>query len=94
MVNNFYTITKWKGFDNFECLHCKFATLNKREMTKHIQQHIKGNPELAGLEVGEEDLPEVFEDHGLGEDVPAKKKKKQTYKPLKKDEGKGKVKDG
>lgn len=93
--NKFYTVGVWRGRDNFECRHCAFATLDRREMTKHSEGHIRGNPELAGYELPVEDLPEVDEDHGLttydqGEEVIAPVEERKTYQGPKK----GKEKKG
>ena len=95
--NKFYSVSDWRGFPNYECKHCAFATLDKSGMTQHIEGHIRGNPELAGLEIQEEELPEVDEDHGLTtydraeEDTPPVESK-ETYQGPKKGKRK-KVKD-
>lgn len=96
--NKFYFINKWRGHKNYNCKHCAFATLDRRSMTAHTQIHIRGNPELVGLEVPEEILPEVDENHGLGEDPQADEdepveKPKETYQPKKK-KGKSKKDKG
>lgn len=31
-----YTITQWRGKDNYECNHCPYATLDKENMRKHL----------------------------------------------------------
>jgi len=31
-----YRVTKWKTFDNFECLRCQYATLWLEKMQKHL----------------------------------------------------------
>ena len=82
--NKFYTVGTWHGRENFECKHCAFATLDRRDMTKHSEGHIRGTPELAGYELPVEDLPEVKEDHGLstydqGEEKAAPTEEKETY---------------
>lgn len=33
-----YKTTKWSGLDNFECLHCPFATLDRGLMIRHVRQ--------------------------------------------------------
>lgn len=81
--NKFYSVGKWRGLDNFECKHCPFATLEKRDMTKHLEVHIRGNPELAGMKLPEEDLPEASEDHGL-----STYDRKKIYQGPKKGKGK------
>lgn len=89
--NKFYTVSSWRGYPNYECKHCAFATLDQREMTKHSEGHIRGNPELAGLEMPEEDLPEVKEDHGLTTYDRAEEDetdRKETYQGPKKGKGK------
>ncbi len=64
--NKFYTVSDWRGYPNYECRHCAFKTLDRSDMTEHTERHIRGNPELAGLETPiEEELPAVDEDHGL-----------------------------
>lgn len=32
-----YRVTKWKTFDNFECLKCQYATLWIEKMVKHLE---------------------------------------------------------
>lgn len=32
-----YRVTKWRTFDNFECLKCQYATLWLEKMLKHLQ---------------------------------------------------------
>lgn len=32
-----YRVTKWKTFDNFECVKCQYATLWLEKMQKHLQ---------------------------------------------------------
>ena len=87
--NKFYFVSDWRGYDNYECKHCAFATLERGEMTKHIEGHIRGTPELAGLEVPMVVLPDVDEDHGLtSSDQSAKydppEVRKETYEGPKK----------
>ncbi len=31
-----YRVTKWKTFDNFECVRCQYATLWLEKMQKHL----------------------------------------------------------
>ncbi len=33
--NRGYRITKWKKFDNYECIHCQYSTLWIEKMEKH-----------------------------------------------------------
>ena len=40
--NKYYKKTIWKGLDNFECKNCEFSTLNRNEITQHIEKHIAG----------------------------------------------------
>lgn len=35
-----YRVTKWKTFDNFECVRCQYATLWLEKMQKHLQMGI------------------------------------------------------
>jgi hypothetical protein len=35
-ANRGYRVTKWKTFDNFECVKCQYATLWFEKMQKHL----------------------------------------------------------
>ena len=48
-----YKTTKWNGLDNFECLHCKFATLDRGL----IAQHVRGRHPTAAESGGHEPHP-------------------------------------
>jgi len=36
-MDEIYKITKWKTFDNYECLFCPYATLDRDEANGHWQ---------------------------------------------------------
>jgi hypothetical protein len=39
--NNMYKITKWANKDNYECLYCPYATLDKRLAVLHyLDKHL------------------------------------------------------
>ncbi len=46
-----YRITKWKTFDNFECIHCQYSTLWKDKIEKHLAE----SPHAWAYPVPEED---------------------------------------
>lgn len=82
MANKHYTITNWKGYKNYECRHCAFATIKRREINQHIDVHIRG-----GLVAAEEAAAETApgdENYGLDVDTKANKAaKKQAAKDTK-----------
>ena len=67
------TITNWKGYKNYECNYCKFATLNSRESALHLDVHIR-----AGLT--EAAKPAEVEDENYGLDKPKEPKKAKGKK--------------
>ncbi len=75
------TITNWKGYKNYECNYCRFATLNRREFAQHLDVHIR-----AGLWVAEEPAEKEDENYGLdvgaptNEEDPKKSKGKKAGK--------------
>ena len=37
-IEDFYSIGKWKGFDQFKCKLCKFDTLEEKVIKDHIKE--------------------------------------------------------
>lgn len=35
-----YIVTKWDVYDNYECVHCQFASLYKEKLHEHFQYEI------------------------------------------------------
>lgn len=80
MANKHYKITNWKGHKNYECRHCAFATLNRREINQHIDVHIRGGL----VEVDDAATAPGDENYGLDVDTKANKAaKKQAAKATK-----------
>ena len=77
MANKHYKITNWKGLKNYECRHCAFATLNRRQISLHIDGHIR-----AGL-IDAEEAATAPGDENYGLDVDTKAAKKQAAKAAK-----------
>lgn len=75
------TITNWKGYKNYECNHCEFATLNRNKMEEHTYVHIR-----AGVAQAEADAnaPAVDEDYGLDVTPESEEVGAQTKAELKK----------
>lgn len=48
-----YRVTKWKTFDNYECVHCQYSTLWRPKMEKHLAlgQHPWAYPSQTEAEV-------------------------------------------
>ncbi len=65
------TITDWKGHKNYECKHCKFATLNQREFRLHLDVHIRN-----GLAEDAKPVEEEDEDYGLDVGAPTNEEPK------------------
>lgn len=65
MANKYYKITDWKGYPNYECLHCAFSTLDKPTINQHVDVHIR-----AGLVAGDPAPVEKL-DENFGLDVKA-----------------------
>ncbi len=78
--NKIDKITNWKGYKNYECRHCKFATLNQREMAQHIDVHIRSGIAEAEQEAN---APVVDENYGLDVGVQTKAEAKQAAKEAK-----------
>ncbi len=82
MAKKYFKITNWKGHKNFECLYCKFATLDRRAITKHVDIHVRAD--LAAKEAEAESAP-GDENYGLDVDPKSKKEKKAAKKETKKE---------
>lgn len=41
-----YRVTRWRTFDNYECVHCQYSTLWLPKMQKHLSigQHLWAYP--------------------------------------------------
>lgn len=47
-----YRTTNWKGYDNYECEHCPYSTLDRGEMVLHVKREHPTPAEGAAHEAG------------------------------------------
>lgn len=44
-----YTVNKWAGHDNFNCIDCQFSSLDEDKMKEHVAagRHVAAHPPAA-----------------------------------------------